>query len=237
MHKFRFSRGIRTVSSEEYTIYYLDDFIGELHIHYMKNNEDEICHLIITKDIENSIIEELVEVVIDNIISNPEGFFWIEVYSATRLFGYINEPHPDSIKAKQHDLTKVLNTFQVAKGQLSEAAATEYFAKLHYDVKQASHFYDQEYKIDLIGENDEEILYIQVKLGMIGEKEITKVVTKVAEIPDIEKIKFAVFVAERFPTNSELLRKKLENNLNVKVMYVHKYQVLESSAKFRRTLS
>ena len=236
MHKFRFHREIRTVSSEEYSIYYLEDHIGKLHIHYLKNNENEVCHLLITKEMEKTLIEELVEVIIDNIISNPEGYFWIEVYSANLQFGYINEPHPDSIKAKQNDLTKVLNTFQVAKGQLSEAAATEYFAKLHYDVKLASTFYDQEYKIDLIGENDEEILYIQVKLGMIGEKEITKVVSKVAEIPDIKKTKFAVFVAERFPTNSELLRTKLESNLNVKVLYIHKYQILESSSKFRRTL-
>jgi hypothetical protein len=236
MGEFKFRRGIRTISSEEYNVYYKSEFIGELHIHFMKDNYDEICTLLITQEIEENIKGKLVDEIIDTIISNPESFFWINVYSAKFEGGIINEHHPDGITAKQKELSKMLNTFQVAKGQLSEIAAKEYFERLNYSVKVASDLYDKEYKIDLIGENEQEKIYIQVKSGAISDKEIIKIVTKVFEITDTEKNKIACIVAERFPGNSELLRKNLEQNLKVNIMYIHKYQVLESLPKYKRTL-
>lgn len=236
MGEFKFRRGIRTSSSEQYNVYYKGEFIGELHIHFMKENSDEMCTLIITKELEESIKDKLLDEIVDTIISNPEGFFWINVFSGKMEGGIFNRHHPDEINAKQKDLSKVLNTFQVAKGQLSEMAALEYFKGLNYSVEVASDLYDKEYKIDLIAENEQEKIYIQVKLGTISDKEIIKIATKVSEINDTEKNKIACIVAERFPVNSELLRKKLEQNLNINIMYIHKYQVIESSPKYKRTL-
>ncbi|AOY17061.1 hypothetical protein BGI23_18000 [Bacillus sp. ABP14] len=236
MGNFKFRRGIRTNTSEEYNLYYEEQSIGELHIHFMKDNSEEICTLLITKEIEVEIKEKLIDEIIDTIISNPEGFFWINIYSAKFEGGIINESHPDGVTAKQKELSKVLNTFQVAKGQLSEIAAMQYFKGLNYSVELASDLYDKEYKIDVIGENEQEKLYIQVKLGKVSEQEIIKIVTKVAEINDTDKSKIACIVAERFPLKSELLRKKLEINFNIKIMYIHKYQVLESLPQYKRTL-
>ena len=236
MSNFKFRRGIRTVSSEQYDIYYLGDSIGELHIHFMEQSSNEICSLLVTKDLEEFNKEKLVDEIVDEIISNPEDFYWINVFNATYEFGIINEPHPDSLKARQKDLSKVLNTFQVAKGQLSEVAAMEYFRGLDYEVKEASDYYDKNLKIDLIGENQTEQIFIQVKLGMIGEQEIIKTISKVSEINNTNKSKIACIVAEKFPVKSEFLRNRLEKKLNMKVMFVHKYQIVESASKYKRTL-
>lgn len=236
MREFKFRRGIRTSSSEQYDVRYKGEFIGELHIHFIKENSDEMCTLLITKEIEESTKDNLLDEIVDTIISNPESFYWINVFFGKMDGGIINGPHLDEITAKQKDLSKILNTFQVAKGQLSETAAMEYFEGLNYSVEKASDLYDKEYKIDLIAENEQEKIYIQVKLGTISDKEIMKIATKVSEINDTEKNKIACIVAERFPVNSELLRKKLEQNLNINIMYIHKYQVLESLPKYKRTL-
>ncbi|MCA1012825.1 hypothetical protein [Halobacillus halophilus] len=236
MSDFKFRRAIRTASSEQYDIYYLGENIGELHIHFMEQSSNEICNLLVTKDLEEFNKENLVDEIVDTIISNPEDFFWINVFKATYEFGIINEPHPDSLKARQKDLAKVLNTFQVAKGQLSEVAAMEYFRGFDYEVKEASDYYDKNLKIDLIGENHTEQIYIQVKLGMVGEQEIIKTVSKVSEINNTKKSKIACIVAEKFPVKSEFLRNRLESELNVEVMFVHKYQVVDSVSKYKRTL-
>lgn len=200
MGEFKFCRGIRTSSSEQYNVYYKGEFIGELHIHFMKENSDEIFTLLITKEIEESTKEKLIDEIIDTIILNPEEIFWINVFSAKMEGGIINEPHPDGITAKQKDLSKVLNTFQVAKGQLSETAAMEYFEGLNYSDEKASDLYDKEYKIDLIGENEQEKIYIQVKLGTISDKEIIKIASKVSEINNTEK-KLLVLLQSDFLLN------------------------------------
>ncbi|MGM7701837.1 hypothetical protein ACSVDE_08895 [Pseudalkalibacillus sp. Hm43] len=236
MSDFKFHRGIRTASSEQYDIHYLGENIGELHIHFMEQSSNEICNLLITKELEEINKEKLVDEIVDTLIYNPEDFFWINVFNANYEFGIINEPHPDSLKARQKDLSKVLNTFQVAKGQLSEVAPIEYFRGFDYEVKVASEYYDKNLKIDLIGENLKEQLYIQVKLGMIGEQEIIKTVSKVSEINKTNKSKIACIVAERFPVKAEFLRNRLENELGLRVMFVHKYQILESVSKYKRTL-
>ncbi|PEL01331.1 hypothetical protein CN606_17710 [Bacillus toyonensis] len=164
----------------------------------MKEHSDEMCTLIITKELEESIKDKLLDEIVDTIISNPESFYWINVFFGKMDGGIINGPHPDEITAKQKDLSKILNTFQVAKGQLSETAAMEYFEGLNYSVEKASDLYDKEYKIDLIGENEQEKIYIQVKLGTISDKEIIRVATKVSEINDTEKIKLLVLLQNDF---------------------------------------
>ncbi|MDN3233420.1 hypothetical protein [Priestia megaterium] len=236
-YKFKFQRGFRSASSEDYTIYYMGEHIGELHLLFMKdNNTDEICNLMITTDISLTTRDDLIDEIINTIISNPEGCFVIKIFVGKNEGIIMGNAHPDSITAKQKDLSKVLNTYQVAKGQLTEFATLEFFQSLNYEVQNAPHNYDQDYKVDILAENEIEKLYIQSKLGMIGDKEIVKVVKNVAEINDTNKNKIACFVAERFPAKAENLRRSLEEQYNIKIMYIHKYQILENSPKFKRTL-
>ncbi|MGH1285115.1 hypothetical protein [Bacillus toyonensis] len=235
-YNFKFRRGVRTSSSEQYDIYYMGENIGELHLQFMKENSDEICNLIITKDISPTVKEDLLEEIINTIICNPEDFFMINIFVGRFEGSIVNSPHSDSVLAKQKDVSKVLNTYQIAKGQLAEGAAIEFFKSLNYEAKEAPHNYDQDYKIDIIAENNTEKLYIQVKLGMIADKEIVKVAKNVAALEEINKNKIACIVAERFPVKAENLRRLLEEQYNIKIMYIHKYQILESIPKFKRVL-
>ncbi|MGZ9769441.1 restriction endonuclease [Bacillus mycoides] len=235
-YNFRFRRGIRTASSEQYDIYYMNENIGELHIQFMKDNSDEICNLIITKDISITVKEELIEEIINTIISNPEDFFVINIFIGNFEGSVINTPHPDGMAAKQKDLSKFLNTYQVAKGQLAEGAAIDFFKSMNYQAEEAPPNYDQDFKIDILAENEEEKLYIQVKLGMIADKEIGKVVKNVSMLEDTNKNKVVCIVAERFPVKAENLRRTLEEQYGMKIMYIHKYQILENSPKYKRTL-
>ncbi|PFS93953.1 restriction endonuclease [Bacillus cereus] len=235
-YNFKFHRGIRTVSSEHYDIYYITEKIAELNLHFMKDHTDEICDLIITKDISNEIKEDLIEEIISTIISNPEGFFMINIFIGKSEGSIVNKPHPDGITARQKDVSKVLNTYQIARGQLAEVAAAEFFKSMNYEIKEVPDNYDQDYKIDIIAENKEETLYIQVKLGMISDKEIVKVVRNVAALEETNKNKIACIVCERLPTKAENLRRELENQYGIKIMYIHKYQILENAPQFKRTL-
>ncbi|MFY2253085.1 hypothetical protein ACOSZH_24635 [Priestia megaterium] len=236
-YKFKFRREFRSASSETYTIYYMGEHVGELHLLFMKdNNTDEICQLMITKELSPNTKDDLIDEIINTIISNPESGFLINIFVGKSDGIVMGNLHPDSITAKQKDLSKVLNTYQVAKGQLTEFATLEFFQGLNYEVENATHHYDQDYKIDILAENEIEKLYIQSKSGMIGEKEIVKVVKNVVKIDDTKKNKIACFVAERFPSKAEDLRKSLEEQYKIKVMYIHKYQIIESSPKFKRTL-
>lgn len=56
--------------------------LGELHIHFMDGNSNEICQLLITKEVDEGIKENLVDEIIDTIISNPEDFYWINILTA-----------------------------------------------------------------------------------------------------------------------------------------------------------
>ncbi|MGP4072635.1 hypothetical protein ACTWQB_08790 [Piscibacillus sp. B03] len=236
MSDFSFNRVIRTPSSEQYIVEYWNEEIGQLNVHFMKNTSHEVCSLFITSLLEEFEIDDLINEIIDKIISYEEDFFVIEIYKGNYVSSYVNSPHPYNVSAKQEDLSKILNTFQVAKGQLSEVATMEYFRKLGYTMREATATYDKVNKVDLIGENESEILYIQVKLGMIGEKEIKKIISKISKINDSNKIKYACIVAEKFPMRAEVIRNQLQNKLGLKVMFVHKYQIIESGSKYKRTI-
>lgn len=71
-------------------IYYIGENIGELQLQFINESSYEMCNLIIKKDISPMVREELIEGIINTIISNPEEFFVINIFIGTLEGSIIN---------------------------------------------------------------------------------------------------------------------------------------------------
>lgn len=132
-------------------------------------------------------------------------------------------------------MKKVTIRNQLAKGQLNEFAVIDYFEKYNYIAKKASDQLDHK-KVDVIAENETTKIYLQVKNGKISNQEIAEVVKCVKEISNEDEKKIQVgIVSNEFQPDSEFVRVYLEEQYQIKIIFIQKYQVLEACPQYKRT--
>lgn len=125
---------------------------------------------------------------------------------------------------------------QLRRGQLTEFAVMQYFIRMGFTTEKASSEYDQK-KVDLIAEISDSRFFIQVKSGKIAAREIKKIARNISDYQDKDAKKLVmVVIADEYPSNSEFVRQGLEDELNLKIMFIHKYQILENHPEFKRTI-
>jgi len=133
------------------------------------------------------------------------------------------------------DIKPIINRHELFKGKLNEFAVVEYFEHCGYEAERAGNLLDH-LKIDVIAKNKTEKIFIQVKAGQASKKEIKHLVESVCSLnkPHIEEhLKIiACICAERFPLNSEIIRKNLELEFEIMIMFIHKYQILKACPDF-----
>lgn len=128
---------------------------------------------------------------------------------------------------------------KIARGKLTEQATIEYFNNNDYIAKKADNEYDA-LKIDVIAKNDKSKIFIQVKAGQISMKEITKLVENVYKLNkshDEGLRRVVCACADTFPPNSDIVRRRLEEEFKIPIMYIHKYQVLKICPEYKSTVS
>ncbi|EGW39796.1 hypothetical protein [Desulfosporosinus sp. OT] len=238
---YEFRRVIRTETSENYAIFNSDGRVGILDIHIrtaihgnlileQKLNEVDLEHL----------ISEIDEIIISSI--EPREDFIFSVYQGKEI-GYYSDSVEPSIdnQVRREDLDdiskslhKVLGKHQTARGQLNELVICEYFKLLGYNSSKANNKFDQ-IKVDVIAENSFETIYTQAKLGNITSTEIEKIVQRVANLRN-EKTKITAIIADSFPHDSELLKRKLVSKYNTEIWLIHLQQILTALPEYKRTL-
>ncbi len=119
---------------------------------------------------------------------------------------------------------------------MSEHAICSYFEGLGYKARRLGTELDAK-KIDVVAENENEVIYAQVKLGSISEQEMAAVVESASALSRSESRDVLVaIVAGRYPLRSEFIRARLERKHRVRVLCISATEVIESNPEYRRTL-
>jgi len=240
---FEFNRLVRTEASESYVIFNPKGRVGELNLHiqrYVHGN------LVVEQKLNNKTFEALIREIEEKIISGlePREDFIFSVYQGKEVGFYSDVVHESPYdSARRGDverisklLQKVLGHQQTARGQLNEFVVCEFFKSLGYDAQKASQELDQ-MKIDVVARNSKETVFVQVKLGSISSSEIKDVVDSVATFKEkSNRAKLVAFVADSFPPNSESLRRDLEQEYQIPIWCVHKYQIISTFPEYRRAI-
>jgi len=243
---FRFERHIRTYESENYTIYRAcaDDrsrYIATLDIHIKKIIN---CTLILTEKITEDEFHDLLWRIEQFLCSINQSAlkYIIQAYNGDFIGEYGKDFFDFEDPVNKHDLneafkpiTSIKNKFDVAKGQLIEIAACDYFNEFGYNSNKASSQLDHQ-KIDIIGKKGDNILYAQVKLGEISEKSIDQFFNSISNLSADKSLVTGAIVADKFPNNSEILRHKIEDKYKIRAMFVHKYQVIHAHPQYKRAI-
>lgn len=172
----------------------------------------------------------------------------------------LNQIYSDMAKLTQKvecmhtDMKPFLRKTSIAKGILNEQAVIDYFNNIekprHKKYEEENYLYEagkaDEYldslKIDVIARNRKNKIFIQVKAGKIKLNELETVVENIKNL-DIkyneENLnKIACICADTFPQDIELQRLDLEEKYNIKIMLIHKYQILQldSCKRYERAI-
>lgn len=129
---------------------------------------------------------------------------------------------------------------KIATGKITEQAVVEYFKSMDYDAFKGDATLDA-LKIDVIAKDEKNKIFVQVKKGQISAKEISKLIKNIKELDssyDIEGLtRVGCACADTFPPNSEMLRIRLQNEYEVPIMFIHKYQVIKLCPEYKSTIS
>lgn len=129
---------------------------------------------------------------------------------------------------------------KIAKGKLNEHAVVAYFQSKDYEANRSDSVLDA-LKIDVIAKDEKHKIFTQVKLGQISSKEITKLVENVkhldASYDELGMSRVACVCADTFPPDSDMLRMRLEQEFEIPIMYIHKYQILKLCPEYKSTVS
>lgn len=146
------------------------------------------------------------------------------------------QPIRRALDEMRESLRRYTGRAEHAFGYISEIAVKTYYELNGYNVKEASNLIDQQYKIDLIATQRNEVLMIQVKKGQISPQEITEVFSKACtllEKPNYKNIeqKIVIIVASRFPEKYLSIRDKLMIKSNVELQFLHSYHIMQKTLK------
>lgn len=241
MRNFKFSRIVRTESSECYYISNSHGYVGQVDIHLKRYINGT---LVIEQHLPQDDIDFLIMTIDDDIIScmvQREDFI-LTVYEGKEIGFYSDNvtesPHDPAKRGDVQKISKaiekVLGRQQLAKGQLNEFVVCHYFGNLGYEASKAPNKYDH-LKIDIIAENATDIVYTQVKVGSINATEIKKLVNNVIAF-EAEKEKVIAIIATSFPHDHELLRRNIEKECGINIWLINNQQVLNVLPEYKRSL-
>jgi hypothetical protein len=247
---FSYIRLARTESSESYVVWGRrkgsdsKSRIGFLELHF----ERRVAHgtLIIENELSSEVLGKLISQLDDELVNYEREDFIVSVYLGEEVGYYsdvIGEEERSYQRATRGDLneihktiTKVIGRQQAAKGKLAEHAICDYFEKLKYKTKIADSELDAA-KVDVVATSEDEILYVQSKVGAVSSSEIRKIVASISNLPKVPgRLASAVIIAREFPMDAELKRRSLETELGINIMYIQLYQVLASVPEYKRAL-
>ena len=239
-----FHRFARTSESEAWFIQLNFERIGTLNLHLNRNkyfNGD----IILTKKIDKLKLDFIIEEVEEKLIGYefPREDFALYVYKASKPEFYSDTVDHNLSPSTKNDLIEqnnliqsVLSKYQHTKGQLNEHVAKEYFEKLGYKSVKATPELDA-LKVDLICENDEKIVFCQVKLGNISDRTIKSIVRSIKDIDSkISKKKVIAIIADSFPINIESIKETLEAEYNNRIWTINKGQILKTLPEYKKAL-
>lgn len=248
--EFTYTRLARTEASESYVVWLREsgseskDRLGVLELHF----ERRVAHgtLIIERKLDSETLGGLISKIDDELVNYEREDFIVSVYLGEDVGFYsdvIGEEERSYQKATRGDLneihktiSKVIGRQQAAKGKLTEHAICDFFEKLGFQSEIADSRLDAA-KVDVVATSNEEVLYVQSKVGIISSSEIRKIVSSVSKISESSgRIISAVIVAREFPMDAEIRRRSLESEFGVNVMYIQLYQILAASPEYRRAL-
>lgn len=249
MTEFVFKRAVRTSSSETYYIFPSNEThsgpaIASLDIHINGN----IYHgtLVLTEKPQENKLDLLLEEINDQIVDFDRTDFILTVYQGKEI-GFYSDTITDhdrqyhsatkgDIEDMRISLRKVLGRHQHAKAQLNEHAVCSYLESLGYNARRAGTELDAK-KIDILASNDIEKIYVQVKVGTISEREMSKVVESVKSLSNEDVLTPVVaFFSSKYPANCEFLRSNLEKKHNIKIFCISSLDVLEKNPEYKRSL-
>jgi hypothetical protein len=235
-------RTVRTESSEHWLVWRGDTRIGSLDVHF---GTATFGTLVLEEELSESVLEELVGVLDERVASGGkrEDFIvsiyhgsdvgmWSDVSTeADRRFQPVTR---GDFKDSVEDIRGMVGRGQTARGQLNELVACEFFRGLGYSATLAGNELDHK-KIDVVADNDDEIVFCQVKLGRISRSEIAALLHEVGQISHANGKTVAV-IAEAFPADIERIRREAESANGVTFWVIHKSQILSALPRFKETL-
>lgn len=247
---FSFTRLVRTQSSESHVVRRQstdpnsNDNVGHLDLHF----EGRLVHgtLVLEVKLDEDSLGQLIDQTTEQLIPTDRDDFIFTVFVGAEI-GFYSDSVSDSdrslsvatkadLKDVKTTLAKVVGNHQMARGKLAEHAVCAYFESLGYSAQRAGPELDA-LKIDVIAESDEELVYVQSKLGSIAGSELRKVVSSVAAQPRPDgKLLVAAVVAREFPKDSEKRRRSLESEFGLPVMCIQTYQVGLALPEYRQAL-
>lgn len=244
-----FHRLFRTASSESYVVFRSGTSnpvvrVGRIDFHI----QDKLYHatVVLETPLGNRQLEHLL-VQLDNLAGGDSwqrddfiitvfrgheiGFYSDAVSEEDRLEGPSTKKDLEDVSSA---LRQVLGRHQTARGQLNEQALCDYFRAHGYQASVGSSELDHK-KIDVFAEKNGEIVYAQAKLGTASASDMRQLIQSVASMTTTET-KIAAIAADKFPKDSEFLRRELERQHGISLICIQKYQVLEVAEKYRRVL-
>ena len=173
------------------------------------------------------------------VYSNNSKTEWKRLES---IFEYIDllPELSENVKDINTKIGPIIEKQKIAKGKFGEFSVIDYFKHWGYGAERAGSELDH-LKIDIIAENETDIVFIQVKTGQVSKKEIINLVKCVSELDKTLFEKHLHFVAtmcaDNFPPDSEMVRKRLEQEFKMPIMLIHKYQILKICPEYKSLIN
>lgn len=243
-HICTFNRYIRTGESEAWFIQLNFETVGTLNLHLNRNRYFS-GDIILTKEIDKAGLDFIIEEIEERLIGYefPREDFALYVYKASEPSFYsdiidhdLNPPTKKDLIEQNNLIQTVLSRYQHTKGQLNEHVVKEYFEKLGYKSIKANSKMDA-LKVDLICENEEKIVFCQVKLGNIAKRTIISIVKSIQNINfNTSKNKTIAIIANSFPIDIEVIKENLEIEYGKKIWTISKSQILKALPEYKKAL-
>ncbi|HHX8301640.1 TPA: hypothetical protein ACVOZB_004529 [Vibrio diabolicus] len=238
----KFTRTVRTGSSESYVLFDEKENVGSLDLHF---SDCVYGTLVFTKEFTDEEQQEIFAQIENELVDPlPRDDFIFSVYQGRDIGMYsdsVTEEQRSYEPVKKRDLEEMSKLVRSAlgkkrniQGKLTEHVAVEFFESLGYSSGRGDSELDH-MQIDVVAESDDELVLAQVKSGSIGLKQIEKAVGNIQKYSS-EKVKVAAFLANDFPVQAEKLRKDLARKHGVKIEYYYMYQVLKSLPEYKSSL-
>jgi Holliday junction resolvase-like predicted endonuclease len=243
---FRIYRGIRTSSSESYLFFEGEGVsrLGQLDLHYL-----DAIHgvLILERELSSEELDFFIMRIESEIIGEicPREDFILNIYSGEymgvhndeeRYVRDRNEPvTTKDLEGITSTLKTVVGNTHNLRGKLSEHIAIEFLETLGYEAKKGTSDMDHS-KVDVIATKCNETMFVQVKSGQIGNKQITETVKHISKL-DSQGTKSIAIIAKEFSATSEILRENLRTEYGINIHFYHSYQVLKALPQYRQAFS
>jgi hypothetical protein len=247
---YYFLRSFRTPNSEQFFIFESFDnksdsrSFGQFDLHF--NDGVVYGTVIFKKRIAEKIEEQILAQIDDQFVGFDRKDFIVDV-----IYGKVKSNYSDTVSEDtlenwpaskmdvqdlQTDINKMIGKNQTIKGKLNEHAIVKYFELLNYKARRSTPEFDK-MKVDVIAESENEVIYIQSKLGTISSNEIEKVVKTITSIKSTDERPISIaIIASKFPKNSEFIRLRLEKIYRINILCLQNYQILEAVPEYRSSL-